>query len=482
MQNSKATIFFIYLNQFISILFGIIMVPFYIKNLGLDIYGYIALFSFYSIVISNLDFGLFSSINKVISSSLAEKEEIPSILGFIESLVLLIGFFIFLIFSICFFSSDSFKTELTLIVFIVSVWGCIKLLDNLYRQTLFGLQLQKFHSQLNVILTILKAVGIYLLIKFIEPLFAYYLIGTLIPLIIGIVFFRKKIKKKFSYSFNLKKKKFSNELIGISKKFFLINILGQVLLQIDKISVYIFSLDMNSFGFYALGITVAGMVLTAVAPIQQYLFSKLPSIYDSKNILKSYEYFSKSFKIIYLILFLSIMCFPIISPKVLSIWLEDLGSQYSLFFQVYIVFISYILLSLLQLNVMYLQVTISPKKGIRIICFSIVSYLFMSILAYFFNKYNPILILFSSYFIGYIYSKYILFIHLKKKNLLDEFIKLEFIFSGFVLISVLLVINLENLYSGVIENIYNQWYISFTTLFIISLFIVYRIQKKYKLI
>lgn len=296
------------------------------------------------------------------------------------------------------------------------------------------------------------------------------------------LYFLKKIKKKFSYSLNLKKEKFSNELISISKKFFLINILGQMLLQIDKISVYLFSLDMNSFGFYALGITVAGMVLTAVAPIQQYLFSKLPSIYDSKNILKSYEYFSKSFKIIYLILFLSIMFFPIISPKVLSIWLEDLGSQYSLFFQVYIIFISYILLSLLQLNVMYLQVTISAKKGIRIICFSIVSYLFISILAYLFNKYNPTLILFSSYFIGYIYSKYILFIRLRKKDILDDFIKLEFVFSGFALITVLLVINLENSYSDVIVNIYNKWYLSFTTLFIISLFIVYRVQKKYKLI
>jgi len=306
--------------------------------------------------------------------------------------------------------------------------------------------------------------------------------GTLIPLIMGIVFFRKKIKKKFSYSFNLNKKKFSNKLISTSKKFFLINILGQVLLQIDKISVYIFSLDMNSFGFYALGITVAGMVLTAVAPIQQYLFSKLPSIYDSKNILKSYEYFSKSFKIIYLILFLSIICFPIISPKVLSIWLEDLGNQYSLFFQVYIIFISYVLLSLLQLNVMYLQVTISPKKGIRVFYFSIISYLFISILAYFFNKYNPILILFSSYFIGYIYSKYILYFHLRKKNIFDEFIKLEFIFSVIALITVLQVINLEISYSDVIETIYNKWYLSFVTLFTISLFIVYRVQKMYKLI
>ena len=480
----NSTILAVYSNKLVSILFGIVMVPFYINELGMDVYGYIALFSLYGIIVSNLDFGIFSSINKELASSIsdAEKINIPNTIGFIELIVIgLLGLLIIL-FGIGFVFIDWFKTELMLVTCIICIWGCIKILDNLYRQTLFGLQLQKYHSLLSIFLTFIKAVVIYLLIKHIGAYFYFYLIGTLIPIFIGILFFRKKIKRNINYSINYNKKSLNKKLVELSKKFFLINVLGQVLLQVDKIFVFIFSIDMNKFGFYTLGLTIAGMVLAILAPMQQYLFSRLPLIHKLGKTKDSFIYFSNSFRTILILLFLTIFSYPILAPKLLSLWLGVVGESFDLFFQIYIILISYVILSLINFNVLYLQVTLSPSKGIRIILFSITSYILFSILFYSLDYYKPIYILLLSYLTGYIYSKFILVKQLDTFKVKDSFIRWEFIIIVFCLASLVITFINKNEYTTSITSFNNFWYLSKSMLFILAIALSYKLVIFYKLI
>lgn len=483
LDKTRDTLFYIYLNKFITIIFGLIMVPFYLERLGIGVYGYVALFSLFGIVVSNLDFGIFSSINKELSSSIknAVSIKIPNLIGLLEGVIFVILIFLTITFSILHYSLDYFRTELSVIVFIITTWGCVKILDNLYRQTLFGLQLQKFHSQLNILLTFIKCISIYVLLKYIDSNFIYYLVGMFIPLGIGVVFFRKKIRDRLIYFMNLKVDNVNEKLIQVSKKFFLINVLGQVLLQMDKIIVYLFSLDMDSFGFYALGLTVAGLVLTATAPVYQFLFSKLPSIHNSYDTEGSFKYFNKFFKIIFLALFLIVTFFPIVGPKLLHLWLGDFAADFKLFLQVYIIFFAYVILSLLNLNVLYLQVTVSPTKAVKIIIFSIIVYAALSFVSYGLGYYNPLIILVSSYFLGYLYSKYILIKKLRAFDLKDDFINWEILMFILSIISLGNILFNKHLFEISLKTILNSWYLYASVIFIFTLIITLVIQKKISL-
>ena len=471
------SILFLYINQIVTIIFGVILIPFYIEYLGFGVYGYIALFSITGIVISNIDFGIFSSINKELAYSKKRsiKIGIPQTVGMVEGMALII-------LTISLSSYYIYGNWIRIIdnqnIVLIIIWSCSKLLDNMYRQILFGLQLQKFYSQLNIFLTISKGIIIFYLIKFWKAEFQSYLIGLLIPLLIGLVIYRFKIKNYLYYKINLKIGNLSNELIDISKKFFLINILGQLLLQLDKIVVYVFSVNMNSFGFYAVGLTIAGMVITAAAPIQQYLFSKLPNLANNVNKQHAYKYYNNSYRIIIVCALFVVALYPLISPIALGVLFGDVGGGEEFYNNIYKILVAYCMYVLINSKVIYLQVTNRPKKSVNILLMMIVIYLVVAMIIKNFWIYDPANILLFSYTTGYIYSVYLMLMETRKfngsfKNILYEIAILTLIFCIYTISKLS-----TGLYPDDNYDLRSTWYLIFTIVLVILL-IFYYLYLKY---
>ena len=433
-QNSK-TLWAIYLNQGFTVLFGLVMVPFYIKSLGIASYGYIALFSLFGIVVSNLDFGLFSTINKTLATPNRNTSHLASIIGFIEGIICLLLFVAILSFVI---SRIWFTTSDLQTYFLILLWGLLKILDNLYRQSLFGLQKQKTHSQISILLTLLRGILIYGFIVYYKAVFDSYILALTISLAMGVVIFRLLVERDISQKINIDTRQWNSDFLGLAKKFFLINILGQILLQLDKILVFMFSLDMDGFGYYALGLTVAGIVLTAAAPLQQLLFSRIPSKDLHEGIIDSFKYFNNWYRVTTLILMLSTAIFPLVMPYLLPFWLGEIANSYDLFYSIYLVFLAYFFLTLMNLNIIYFQVKLNPDIANRILVVGIILYLIISIFAFVLDIYDPVLCLFIAFFGAYSYSRYVLVRKMKFLNTPPIQLRLEIFTVIFVFFTLIL--------------------------------------------
>lgn len=269
---------------------AILLVPQYIKYLGIESYG---LIGFYATLLSSmmiLDFGLSTTLNRELSRFRSTNGSVSGIRDLVFSLEIiywLIGMLIcgmVLLFS-GFIATSWVKVETlpaSIVRESVMMMGVVIAFQwpiSLYSGGLTGLGKQVLNNSVTVIMNTLRAAGVLVILKFFSPtLQAFFLWQALLSLVYVLVMrfgLWKKIpaipvRPKFSKTQLKIVWRFAAGMTGIS-------IITFFLSQIDKI-VLSKILLLSQFGYYNLAFTVATGVSLIVGPISITFFPRFSSL------------------------------------------------------------------------------------------------------------------------------------------------------------------------------------------------------------
>jgi len=152
----------------------------------------------------------------------------------------------------------------------------LRFVEGIYRGSLFGLQRQVWYNGANAILATVRYGGAVAILAWVSPTIqAFFLWQALISLLTVAVFavsVHESLPKppsapKFSRGALASVWKFAKGMMGIT-------FLALLLTQVDKI-ILSRMLTLESFGYYALAATVAGVLYMVISPITQAIFPRM---------------------------------------------------------------------------------------------------------------------------------------------------------------------------------------------------------------
>jgi len=273
-----------------SALIGLIFVPIYLKYIGAEGYGLIGIFASLQIVLSLLDSGLSTTLNKELSRlsvlpSMEQKmQNIVKTLGGIYWLVALVAGIIAISISPLLAKYWVQPKELsvqtiTYSFIILSISMIFQFPSGFYSGGLLGLQRQVVLNIIRIVFATLKSVGALLVLIFISKSILMFFSWTLIVVIMQ-AFTQKYFlwhylpKAKSKPIFDKKELKniqrFATGMIGIS-------LTAILLTQIDKI-ILSKILSLEQFGYYSISCSLGLMIYQIIGPLTQSYFPKFTNL------------------------------------------------------------------------------------------------------------------------------------------------------------------------------------------------------------
>lgn len=316
-------------------LVGIIFVPVYINYIGIESYGLIGIYALLQTWLSLLDMGLSPAITREMARKTNEPKYKKYLLDLLRSIEVLLAGIAILVVLLFFVLSDwlatdwinvsilDFKTVTTSLILMGVVIG-LRLIENVYRSSLIGLQKQ---VSLGLILSVnatIRAVGAILVLALMSnsvvAYFYWQVIASLMSLLpLGIWTYRSLSFKGMSGNFELKILKSVWQFgAGLS----LITILGMALSQFDKV-ILSKTLSLKEFGYYSLAYLVASGVRIVIQPIYQAVYPKLTELVQQNNQLILATTYHKSNQLSSILLGSSGIFIAIFADLILTLWTRN---------------------------------------------------------------------------------------------------------------------------------------------------------------
>lgn len=269
---------------------GIVLVPLYIKFLGIESYG---LVGFYGTLIGSLtllDMGLSTTLNRELAKARATNAsaiEVRNMVLSLERIYWIIGITIAVLVIIFaqfiatrwvkteHLSPETIKNTIILMGLVVAFQWPI----SLYNGGLMGMERQVLDSILMISMTTLRAAGILVIFLLIKPSLELFFIWQAVTsflyvaaMRIGLWHYLPKAKQKARFSFLEVKKiwRFAAGMTGISLVTFFI-------MQIDKILLSNL-LPLSQYAYYVFSFTIATSLSILVAPINASFFPRLAGL------------------------------------------------------------------------------------------------------------------------------------------------------------------------------------------------------------
>lgn len=314
---------------------ALLLIPQYIKYLGIESYGLIGFYSTLSGSLALLDFGLSITLNRELAKLKSEDRSVKDIrdLTFsLERIYWLIGIVVcFIIFLFSGFIANHWIRVEHLPLFTVKrsiilmgvVFAC-QWPISLYSGGLTGLDKQVFNNVVIVVMTTLRAAGVIFILKLFSPtLQAFFLwqaaISFLYVLTLGWGLWKRipaySVKPIFSKTQIKVIWRFAAGMTGISFITFFIT-------QVDKI-ILSKILPLSQFGYYTLAFTIANSVSLIVQPISLTFFPRFTHFVAVKNdveLKKLYHHASRLMST-----FIFPVCFVLLffTKDILTIWTKN---------------------------------------------------------------------------------------------------------------------------------------------------------------
>ena len=314
---------------------AIVLIPQYIKYLGIESYG---LVGFYGTLIGSmalLDLGLSTTINRELAKFKSTKSDPGGArdLAFsLECVYWAIGLLIcLLIISLSWFIANHWvKVEhlpLTVVKRSIMLMGAVIAFQwpiSLYNGGLTGLDKQVLNNSITVVMSTLRAAGVIIILKYYSPtLEAFFLWQAALSLVFVITMRwamwwsmpAKELKPKFSGNQLNNIWRFAAGMTGISLVTFF-------LMQIDKI-VLSKILPLSQFGYYTLAFTIATSIGMIVGPISITFFPRFSGIIASGKEDELKSLYHQSCKL--MATFIFPICFVLIFfiREILTIWTKN---------------------------------------------------------------------------------------------------------------------------------------------------------------
>ena len=314
---------------------AILLIPQYIKYLGIESYG---LVGFYGTLIGSmalLDLGLSTTINRELAKFKSTKTDPGGArdLAFsLECVYWAIGLFIcLLVISLSWFIANHWvKVEhlpLTVVKHSIMLMGAVIAFQwpiSLYNGGLTGLDKQVLNNSITVVMSTLRAAGVIIILKYYSPTLEAFFLWQAVLSLVFVITMRwamwwsmpaKELKPKFSGDQLKNIWRFAAGMTGISLVTFF-------LMQIDKI-VLSKILPLSQFGYYTLAFTIATSIGMIVGPISITFFPRFSGIIASGKEDELKGLYHQSCKL--MATFIFPICFVLIFfiREILTIWTKN---------------------------------------------------------------------------------------------------------------------------------------------------------------
>ena len=313
----------------------ILLIPFYIRFIGIESYG---LIGFYGTLIGSmalLDLGLSTTLNRELAKYAHESKspkEIRDLTFSLECIYWCIGFFICCMVIVLsglislhwvkaeHLSVDTVKNSVMLMGGVFAFQWPI----SLYSGGLTGLERQVLNNIIMVVMTTLRAAGVLIILRYVSPTIeAFFIwqagISCLYVLIIRWSFWSKMPKFNTNAVFSRVQIKtiwrFAAGMTGIS-------VVSFFLAQIDKI-VLSKILPLSQFGYYILAFSAAASINLFVSPISITFFPRFASLIASNRIIELRILYHQACKFIAAFIFPVFFVLVFFAEDILRIWTKN---------------------------------------------------------------------------------------------------------------------------------------------------------------
>lgn len=349
---------------------NILLIPIYIKFLGIEAYGLVGFFASLSSVLGILDLGIGATLNREIAKfstydeSIKNQRNLVKTLGFVYWVIAL---FVFLIvfFSASFISEswlnnevlDPASSKFSIQMMAISI--ALNFPVSLYQGGLMGMQKQILVNKIQMFVSTFRNLGVIPVLLFIKPTIEIFFIWQVVSSMLSVLIFYfsiwKQLPKNFGGGF------FEISIIKNVWKYAVAvsvsAIIGIVLSQLDKI-ILSKTLSLQSFGYYNVASNLASSIWMLIIPFNSALFPKLVQLHESNSTDVLKNIFHKSSQLLSLILYPICSILFFFSHEILILWTHDINIANNV----------HVILSLLVIGVMLngmvsLPANLAPASG-----------------------------------------------------------------------------------------------------------------------
>ena len=295
-----------YLGQAYTILIGIVILPFYLKYLGVAAYGLVGVFMVMQAWLRLLDMGLTPTLARQVAYTRGKQYEFKELIELLRSLecvffVLAIIITLVIILNSGFLARHWLKLEGELSYDIVSY--CISLMgimvglrwfSDLYMGGIRGMEYQVWLNKVNVIIATLQSMGAWMLLRWVtrEPVhfFEYQLLISLLNLLIMRCKFYHLIQlpQKIIFNFSWKVIKLSLPFAGATAYTAGIWI---IITQLDKL-LLAHILPLSQYAYFSIIVIVSGGIVQVSSPISLAILPRMTYLLSNsrqEDMLKLYH-------------------------------------------------------------------------------------------------------------------------------------------------------------------------------------------------
>ena len=276
-----------YVGQGWSALAGFLFIPLYVRYLGVEAYGLVALFAALNVWLSLLDLGMTPALGREMSRSTAgvvEPEATRDLLRSLEWLALAAAVLVNAITaaSARWIAEDWLRTEnldsdvVSQSVLMMGLVGSLRLIEGIYRSSLIGLQQQVLYNVVNGAAVALRAFGSLAVLAWVSPTVPAFLIWQGVVSLVSVASLAATTYSQLPPA--SRGGRFSPHAVSQVRKFAggmaLIAILSVALTQIDKL-ILSRLLGLREFATYSMATAVAWALALLIGPIAITAYPRL---------------------------------------------------------------------------------------------------------------------------------------------------------------------------------------------------------------
>ena len=316
-----------------SALVSLLVVPQYLKYLGVEAYGLIGFFAMMQAMLSLLDMGMSPTMNREVArhSAFGTINEARQLLYTLGRVYWSTALFVAIAIYLCTpyiadhwlgansISPTSLRHAITLMGIVIACRWPI----GLYQGVLMGKQLLHISSKINMAMVTLGSIGGVMLLAFISPTIEAFFLWQALVGIIHLVVMRwmawdslgREGSKEFSFISIKKVWRFSVGMSGIA-------ISSIVLLQLDKVLLSKL-LSLEDFGFYSLAVLLSGGLNIILAPLFNVVFPKFSGLVAGEELNKILRIYKTGTHIFSGIIFSAAFMVAFYANEIVYLWLHN---------------------------------------------------------------------------------------------------------------------------------------------------------------
>ena len=335
MTSFKRNVLANYIGRSWSALLGLLLIPIYIKFMGVETYGLVGFFTTLSSVLGILDLGIGATMNRELAKRSVTHDLVGTQRDLVRTLEIIYWGIAILVGAIAmigapFIANTWIKAEevnsgsILRAVQLMGISIAFQFPMTLYQGGLMGKQKQMLVNIILIIIGTIRGGGAILVLWLIAPTIQAFFAWQVVISIVGSVTFFIAIWSILPKSAEPAKFKI-NIISGIWKYAAAISAnatIGVIMSQLDKI-ILSKMLSLKMFAYYTIASTVASSIWMVIIPFNTALFPSLVQLHENDNYEELKKLFHNSSQILSFILLPISAVLIFFSRDILIIWIHD---------------------------------------------------------------------------------------------------------------------------------------------------------------